>query len=111
MECVVCYDPISSPREACCSDPACLGGSAVCAPCSATVERCVYCREPRRAAAESESENFMARVYLALYYASVIVHTVAQVDASVADTDADSETYGEPDDPGSDSESESESMV
>ena len=102
MECVVCFDPISNPNPPCCADPACLGGSAVCESCSEILERCVYCREPRRPI--PEPKNFMARVYLALYYASVIGYVMGQFDDAELDLDVD---YW---DSGSDPDSEPESL-
>ena len=109
MECVVCVDPLSTPNPPCCADPACLGGSAVCATCSEMLERCVYCREPRRPT--REPENFMARVYLALYYASVIGYVMGQFDDAELDFDVDYWDSGSGSEPDSEPESMSTSIA
>lgn len=87
----MCFERIASPGPPRCSDPSCRGGSAVCEPCSEMVERCVYCREPRRL--RGGAEDLAARLYMALYYTSVIGYLLGQAEAP----DSDPPVYWDPD--------------
>ena len=48
----------------------------MCATCAEMVERCVYCREPRRV----QPDGFVARMYLALYYSSLISYMLVNTE-------------------------------
>lgn len=94
MECVVCFEKFVPELGPICLDSSCRGGSAVCAPCSKMIDKCVYCREPRGGGTPNDLEKIFMRMYVALYYSSVIGYMLGHVDVS-SDSDSASDSESE----------------
>lgn len=88
MECVVCYERLEMARNTGCADPMCRGRRMVCGSCDAKLARCVYCRGRLRPS-HPEPGNILVKMYVALYYSTLIGYFMGQVDDHWLDSASD----------------------
>lgn len=107
MECVVCYDTIGRARKRGCHNARCRGRSMVCDSCDARLTRCVYCHERLRPS-RSEPAADMLKIYVALYYSTLIGYFMGHVDDQWLDSIQNGDSSSSSSSPSSSSESVSE---